>query len=144
MGTQRVMALEKGAGGSGKGSPQKAAAAGPDGDARAPVPTPPFSNRGTGKVSTDGGVMWCGRSQRPSAGLGRPRRRGKAGDGGADSPPQGARTVPGVLGGGGTRPKPQQPPPVVPLRKPCRVPSGFHTKGERGGGGASPAVTLIV
>lgn len=48
-------------------------------DARAPLPTPPFSDRGTGKVSPDGGVMWCGRSQpgrarRPSASPPRPGR----------------------------------------------------------------------
>lgn len=51
-------------------------------DARAPLPTPPFSDRGTGKVSPDGGVMWCGRSQpgparRPSPALRAPSAPGE-------------------------------------------------------------------
>lgn len=42
---------------------QRVMAPGSRRDARAPLPTPPFSDRGTGKVSPDHGVMWCGRSQ---------------------------------------------------------------------------------
>lgn len=42
---------------------QRVMAPGSRRDARAPLPTPPFSHRGTGKVSPGRGVMWCGRSQ---------------------------------------------------------------------------------